>query len=120
VKMISVPYRYLYPAILAFCAIGVFSLSNTTFDVHVMALFGVIGYVFKKLDCEPAPMLLGFILGPMMEENLRRALLIAKGDPTVLITRPISAIMLALAGVLLVIVLLPGLSKTRNEAFKDA
>ena len=119
VKMISVPYHLLYPMILVFCAIGVFSLSNTTFDVYLMVLFGCLGYVFKKLDCEPAPMLLGFILGPMMEEFLRRALLLSKGDPTVLVSRPISATMLVLAAALLALVLLPSFSKTREEAFKE-
>ncbi len=120
VKMISVPYHLLYPMILVFCSIGVFSLSNTVFDVYLMVVFGGLGYVFKKLDCEPAPMLLGFILGPMMEEYLRRALLIAKGDATVLVTRPISATMLMLAACLLVLVLLPAFGKTREEAFKEA
>jgi putative tricarboxylic transport membrane protein len=119
VRMISVPYHLLYPMILVFCAIGVFSLSNTVFDVYLMVVFGFLGYIFKKLDCEPAPMLLGFILGPMMEEYLRRALLIAKGDPTVLVTRPISATMLVLAACLLVLVLLPAFGKTREEAFKE-
>ncbi len=119
VRMITIPYRYLYPAIIVFCAIGVFSLNNSIFDVYLMALFGLVGYVFKKLDCEPAPLLLGFILGPMMEEYLRRALLLSKGDPTVLVTRPISAVMLALAAVLLTLVLLPSFSKTREEAFQE-
>jgi putative tricarboxylic transport membrane protein len=119
VKMITIPYRYLFPMIIVFCAIGVFSLNNAHFDVYLMALFGVVGYVFKKLDCEPAPLLLGFILGPMMEEFLRRALLLSKGDPLVLLTRPISAAMLALAALLLALVLLPSLSGTRKEAFQD-
>jgi TctA family transporter len=119
VKMISVPYHLLYPAILVFCGIGVFSLSNTAFDVHLMALFGVLGYVFRKLDCEPAPMMLGFILGPMMEEYLRRAMLIAKGNAMVLVTRPISATLLAVSAVALVVVLLPALRKKREEAFQD-
>jgi putative tricarboxylic transport membrane protein len=119
VKMISVPYHFLYPAILVFCAIGTFSLSNSTFDIYLMALFGFLGYIFHKLGCEPAPMLLGFILGPMMEEYLRRALLISRGDPTVLITRPISATMLVLAAVALAVVLLPALRKKREEAFKE-
>jgi putative tricarboxylic transport membrane protein len=119
VKMISVPYHFLYPAILVFCAIGTFSLSNSNFDVYLMALFGFLGYIFHKLGCEPAPMLLGFILGPMMEEYLRRALLISKGDPMVLINRPISATMLVLAAIALVVVLLPALRKTREEAFKE-
>jgi TctA family transporter len=119
VKMISIPYHFLYPAILVFCAIGTFSLSNSSYDVYLMALFGFIGYIFHKLGCEPAPMLLGFILGPMMEEYLRRALLISKGDPSVLITRPISATMLVLAAVALTVVLLPALRKKREEAFKE-
>jgi putative tricarboxylic transport membrane protein len=119
VKMISVPYHYLYPMILVFCAIGVFSLSNTTFDVQLMVLFGLVGYVFKKLDCEPAPMLLGFILGPMMEEYLRRALLLAMGDPMTLVTSPLSAVLLTIAAVLLALVLLPAFGKTREEAFQE-
>ena len=118
VKMLSVPYHLLYPMILLFCAIGVFSLSNSTFDVYLMVIFGALGYVFKKLDCEPAPLLLGYILGPMMEETLRRALLISKGDPIALVNRPISATMLALAAVLLVLVLLPAFSKTRERGLQ--
>jgi putative tricarboxylic transport membrane protein len=102
------------------CAIGVFSLSNAAFDVHLMALFGALGYLFKKLDCEPAPMLLGFILGPMMEEFLRRALLLSQGDPAVFVRRPISATMLGLAAVLLALVLLPAFGRTREGAFKEA
>ena len=119
VKMISVPYHLLYPMILVFCCIGVFSLNNSGFDVYLMMFFGFLGYVFKKLDCEPAPMLLGFILGPMMEEFLRRALLLSKGDPTVLVTRPISATMLVLSLVLLALVLMPAFSKTREVAFQE-
>jgi TctA family transporter len=118
VRMISVPYHFLYPAILVFCGIGVFSLANTQFDVYLMALFGVLGYVFRKLDCEPAPMMLGFILGPMMEEYLRRALLISQGDPLVLVRRPISATLLAVSAVALVVVLLPALRRKREEAFQ--
>ncbi|MBK7082675.1 MAG: tripartite tricarboxylate transporter permease [Betaproteobacteria bacterium] len=119
VKMISVPYHFLYPAILVFCGIGVFSLSNTSFDVFMMAGFGVLGYVFRKLDCEPAPMMLGFILGPMMEEYLRRAMLMSKGNAMVLVTRPISATLLAVSAAALVVVLLPVLRRKREEAFKD-
>ncbi len=118
VRMITISYHYLFPAILVFCAIGVFSISNAVFDVYLMAAFGVIGYVFRKIDCEPAPMLLGFVLGPMMEEFLRRALLLSRGDPMVLLHRPISAVLLALAAILLVVVLLPAFSKTRSEAFQ--
>ncbi len=119
VKMVQVPYHLLYPAIIVFCAIGVFSLSNTTTDVYFMALFGFLGYIFRKLECEPAPMLLGFILGPMMEEFLRRALLLSKGNPMVLVTRPISATMLVLAAIALATVLLPALRKKREEAFQE-
>jgi TctA family transporter len=119
VKMIAVPYHYLFPAILVFCAIGTFSLSNSTFDVYLMAVFGLLGYIFHKFGCEPAPMMLGFILGPMMEEFLRRALLLSKGDPMILVTRPISAVMLGLAVVLLIMVLTPALRKKREEAFAE-
>ena len=119
VKMISVPYHYLFPAIIVFCCIGVFSLANTEFDVYFMALFGLLGYIFRKLDAEPAPMLLGFILGPMMEEFLRRALLLSKGSPMVLVTRPISATMLALSAIALILVLTPALRKKREEAFHE-
>ena len=119
VKMISIPYHLLYPAIIVFCAIGVFSLSNTEMDVYFMAAFGLLGYIFRKIDAEPAPMLLGFILGPMMEEFLRRALLLSKGSPLVLVTRPISATMLALSMLALIAVLTPALQKKREEAFHE-
>jgi putative tricarboxylic transport membrane protein len=119
VRMISIPYHMLYPAIIVFCAIGVFSLNNTTFDVFQMAVFGLLGYIFTKLDAEPAPLLLAFILGPMMEEFLRRAMLISKGDPLVLVTRPISAVMLLFAAGLMVLVLSPAISKRREVAFQE-
>ena len=119
VKLVTVPYHRLFPAIVVFCVVGVYSLSNTTFDVYLMALFGILGYIFRKLECEPAPMLLGFILGRMMEEYLRRALLLSKGDPTVLVTRPISATMLLIAVVALVFVLLPAWRKKREEVFTE-
>jgi putative tricarboxylic transport membrane protein len=119
VRIVMVPYHYLFPAILVFCAIGVFSLNNTEFDVYLMALFGLLGYIFTKLDCEPAPMLLAYILGPMMEEYLRRALLISHGNPLVFVTRPISATMLAIAAVAMVLVLAPTISKKREEVFQE-
>ncbi|MGI4718002.1 MAG: tripartite tricarboxylate transporter permease [Janthinobacterium lividum] len=119
IKMILVPYHRLFPAILMFCAIGVFSLNNNEFDVYLMALFGLFGYICAKLGAEPAPMLLGYIIGPMMEEYLRRALLLSHSDPMVFVTRPISAAMLAMAVVALVIVLLPSLRKKREEAFQE-
>ncbi|WP_306481473.1 tripartite tricarboxylate transporter permease [Limnobacter sp.] len=119
VKMISVPYHFLYPMILVFCCIGVFSLGNKLFDVYLLAGFGVLGYIFSKLKCEPAPLLLGFILGPMMEEYLRRALLLSRGDFSVLVTRPISATMLAIATIALIVVFMPSIRKKREEAFHE-
>jgi putative tricarboxylic transport membrane protein len=119
VRMISIPYHLLFPVIIVFCAIGVYSVNNNLFDVYLMGIFGVIGYIFRKLDAEPAPMLLAFILGPMMEEFLRRALLFSKGDPAVLVTRPISAVLLGLAAVLIVVVLMPSIGSKRSEAFQE-
>jgi TctA family transporter len=117
VRMVSVPYHFLYPAIMVFCAVGVFSISNTTFDVYLMALFGLLGYVFIKLGCEPTPLLLGFILGPPMEEYLRRALVLSEGRIDVLVREPLSACLLAVAAVLLASVLLPTIAKKRAETF---
>jgi putative tricarboxylic transport membrane protein len=119
VRMLTIPYHILFPGILVFCAIGVYSLNNTSFDVFLMAGFGVLGYIFAKLECEPAPMLLGFILGPMMEEYLRRAMTLSRGDPTVFFTRPISATMLVLAALALAVVLMPAIRKKREEAFQE-
>ena len=119
IKLLTVPYRFLFPSILVFMAIGVFSLSNNAFDVLIMALFGLLGYICVKLECEPAPMILGFILGPLMEENLRRAMLLSRGDPTVFVTKPISAGFIIAAVILLVIVALPAIRKKREEAFQE-
>ena len=117
IKLLTVPYRLLYPSILVFMAIGVYSLSNSPFDVLLMALFGILGQIFIKLECEPAPLILGLVLGPMMEENLRRALLLSRGDPTVLLTKPISAGFLIAAVILLGIVLAPAIRRKREEVF---
>lgn len=119
VRIIMVPYRLLFPAILVFCAIGVFSLKNVEFDIYFMALFGILGYLFTKLDCEPAPMLLAFILGPLMEQYLRRALLLSRGDPTIFFRRPISATLLTLAVAALIVASLPALYKKREAAFRE-
>jgi TctA family transporter len=119
IKLLSVPYRYLYPSILVFMAIGVFSLSNNPFDVLIMALFGVLGYICVKLECEPAPMILGFILGPLMEENLRRAMLLSRGDPLVFFQKPISLGFMIASAILLVIVAMPAIRKKRDEAFVE-
>jgi TctA family transporter len=119
IKLLQVPYRLLYPAILLFCAIGVYTISNASFDVSQTAVFGLLGIIFLKLECEPAPLLLGFVLGPMMEENLRRALLLSRGDPTVFVTRPLSLGMLLAAVLLLVLIVLPNLRKKREEVFEE-
>jgi putative tricarboxylic transport membrane protein len=119
IKLLQVPYRILYPAILLFCCVGVFSLQNNVFDIYLTVLFGILGYIWAKLKCEPAPLLLGFILGPMMEENLRRAMLLSRGDATVFVTRPISAVMLGLAALLLLIVIAPSIRKKREVAFAE-
>ena len=119
VQLLKVPYRILYPAILMFCCIGVFSVNNNSFDVLITVLFGVLGIVFYKLGCEAAPLLLGFILGPMMEENLRRAMLLSRGDPMVFLTRPLSLVMLLMALAMIVIISLPALSKKREETFVE-
>ena len=120
VRMVSVPYHYLFPAILVFCGIGVFSLNNTEFDIYLMALFGVLGYICIKLDCEPAPMLLAFILGPLMEEYMRRALLLSRGDPMIFLRRPISATLLAIGVVAIVAASLPAFYRKREEAFRES
>jgi TctA family transporter len=119
VKLLTVEYRFLYPAILIFCAIGVYSISNAPMDVLLAALFGFIGYTFIKMDMEPAPLLLGFVLGPMMEENLRRALLLSRGEPAVFFTRPISLTLLVISGLLMLMMLAPSISKKREEAFQE-
>ncbi len=120
IKLLMVPYRILYPSILVFCCIGVYSISNAPFDVMQTAAFGVVGYIFVKLECEPAPLILGFILGPLMEENLRRAMLLSRGDPLVFFQRPISLTMLLIAAFLLAVVLAPTVRKKREEAFVEA
>ncbi|WP_342618249.1 tripartite tricarboxylate transporter permease [Rhodoferax sp. GW822-FHT02A01] len=119
IKLLSVPYRWLFPAIVLFCAIGVYTTNNSTFDIWLVALFGLVGYVFNLLDMEPAPLLLGFILGPMMEENLRRALLFSRGDWSVFISRPLSAGLLLIALLLVILVLLPAVKSRRQEAFLE-
>src|SRR6266436_1675007 len=119
VKLLQVPYRFLFPAILIFCSIGVYSINNAPFDCVITAVFGLIGYWLVKHDFEPAPMLLGFVLGPLMEENLRRAMLIARGDPTTFVTRPISGALIGIAVVLLVFAALPMFAKKRDQIFVE-
>ena len=117
IKLLEVPYRLMFPAILLFCGIGVYSLQNSAFDVMMTAIFGVFGYVCLKLESEPAPLMLGFILGPLMEENLRRAMLLSRGDPAVFFQRPISATLLIIAIIMLGIIALPAIRSKREEAF---
>ncbi|MBV7484717.1 tripartite tricarboxylate transporter permease [Bordetella sp. BOR01] len=119
VKLLKVPYRILFPAILVFCTIGVYSLNYNTFDIYTTAIFGVIGYFWAKLKCEGAPLLLGLVLGPMMEENFRRALLLSRGDFFTFVERPLSASLLAAAAVLVVLVALPSIRKKRQETFVE-
>jgi TctA family transporter len=119
IKLLTVPYHYMFPAIVLFCAIGVYTTNNSTFDIGLVAFFGLAGYIFTKLGCEPAPLLLGFILGPMMEEYLKRALKLARGDWSVFLTRPLSAALLAIGVLLLLLVLLPAIKSKRQEAFVD-
>ncbi|MCW8208839.1 hypothetical protein D8B24_17840 [Verminephrobacter aporrectodeae subsp. tuberculatae] len=113
------PYRWLFPSIVLFCAVGVYVMSSNPFDIWMVGAFGLVGYVFHKLGTEPAPLLLGFILSSMMEENLRRTLLLSRGDWSVFVTRPLSAGLLAAAVLLLVIVLLPSVKHKREEAFVE-
>ncbi len=119
IKLLTVPYRLLFPAIVLFCALGVYSTNNNTFDIWMVAIFGFIGYLFLKLGAEPAPLLLGFVLGPMMEENLRRAMLLSRGDWSVFVTHGLSASLLAVAAFMLLIVALPSIRAKREEAFVE-
>ncbi len=120
IKLLTVPYHFLFPAIMVFCSIGLYTLNNSPFDVYMGAIFAVVGYLFYKLSCEPAPLLLGFILGPMMEENLRRALLLSRGDWSTFLTRPLSAGLLVAALLMVIVVTLPSIKSKREEAFSDA
>jgi TctA family transporter len=119
VQLLKVPYRFLYLAILLFCGIGVYTVANSTAAVLLAAFFGVVGFVLMRLDCEPAPMILGFVLGPLMEENLRRAMKIAGGDPMIFVQRPISLGLLIAAALLLAVVALPAIRGKREEVFQE-
>jgi TctA family transporter len=119
VKMLLVPYRLLSVAIFFFCAIGVYSLNNLYTSVYFMAFFGVLGYMFAKFNCEPAPLLLGYLLGPLMEVYMRRAMLLSRGDPMVFLERPLSLTFLIIAVVALALVILPNIRKAREEAFQE-
>ncbi|HLQ94457.1 MAG TPA: tripartite tricarboxylate transporter permease [Xanthobacteraceae bacterium] len=119
IKLLAVPYRLLFPAIFVFCCIGVYAVDGKIFDVYEIAVLSAFAYLLLKLDCEPAPLILGFILGPLMEENLRRSMMIAFGDPTVFVTRPISAVFLFAAAALLIAIALPALRAKREQAMAE-
>jgi len=119
VKLLTIPYYVLFPIIMAFCSIGVYSVNGNIYDLYAVAFFGLIGYALVKLRCEPAPLLLGFVLGPLLEENLRRAMILSRGDPTTFITRPISATLLLIALAVLIVVFLPSVKKKREEVFQE-
>ncbi len=118
-SLLRVPYHYLYPAILVFCCIGVYSVQNSVFEVWQAVAFGLLGYVLLKLDCEPAPLLMGFVLGPMMEEYFRRALLLSHGEFSIFVTRPLSLSLLIMAGLLLLMVAMPAIRRGREDAFRE-
>jgi TctA family transporter len=115
VYLLKVPYRLLFPAIMVFSAIGIYSSNNSSFDVYLAAIFGVAGITWRILGCSPVPIMLGFVLGPMMEENLRRALLISRGDPSVFLTRPISLAFLVATVLIVVVIVTPAMRKRRQE-----
>ncbi|MBL8584250.1 MAG: tripartite tricarboxylate transporter permease [Rhizobiaceae bacterium] len=119
VKLLTVPYYVLFPIIMAFCSIGVYSVNSNPFDLYAVAFFGLLGYTLVKLRCEPAPLLLGFVLGPLLEEHLRRAMILSRGDPSTFVTRPISAGLLALAAIVLIVVFLPSIRRKRDEVFVE-
>jgi TctA family transporter len=119
VRLLQLPYRFLFPSIVVFCCIGTYAVNSTSFDIYVLAVFSVLGYLCIKLDFEPAPLILGFVLGPMMEENFRRAMLISRGDPTVFLTEPISMAFLVIAALLLAIVAAPVVRATREEVLQE-
>jgi putative tricarboxylic transport membrane protein len=115
VKLLAVPYRLLFPAIMAFSAIGIYSVNNSSFEIYLTALFGILGFVWLKLGFPLAPMLLGFVLGPMVEEHLRRAMLMSGGDPSVFIRRPISLAFLVATVLILIVMVAPAVRKRRQE-----
>jgi len=119
VSLLKVPYRILFPCILVFCCVGAYSIANSTFLIFMMAFFAVLGYVFNKLECEGAPFLLGFVLGPLMEENLRRSMVLSFGDPTIFLQRPISLTILIVTLGVVALIILPQFRQTREEAFQE-
>ncbi|MBI2297090.1 MAG: tripartite tricarboxylate transporter permease, partial [Betaproteobacteria bacterium] len=119
VQLLKVPYRWLFPSIIMFSAIGNYSVNNSPMDLYLVAGMGLLGYILVKLECEPAPLILGFVLGPLMEENLRRALLISRGDPTVFFTRPISLAFMIASLVILITMIAPAIRKKKEQAYQQ-
>lgn len=119
VSLLKVPYKYLYPAILVFCGIGAYSVNNSAFDVYQTVVFGLIGYALIKLDFEPAPLLIGFVLGPMLEEYLKRAMVLSRGDVGVFIERPVSAVFLLLGALALAAMIVPAIRRRKDEALAE-
>ncbi|KQQ85647.1 tripartite tricarboxylate transporter permease [Aureimonas sp. Leaf324] len=119
VSLLRVPYRFLYPTILAFCAVGVYSVNYATFDIFQTVFFGFVGYLLYKLSCEPAPLLIGFVLGPLLEEYLRRAMVISRGDPMVFLERPVSAVLISLSVLALAAMVLPAIRRRKDQALEE-
>jgi TctA family transporter len=119
VRLLRVPYDYLFPSILVFCCVGTYTLNSSSSEVIIMTVFGIVGYIFRKLDCQPAPLLLGLVLGPLLEENFRRALRISDGDWLIFINRPLSAGFLIASVALLVIVALPSVQRGRERSLRE-
>lgn len=119
VKLLTAPYRFLFPAILLFCVIGVYSTNSNPVQMSLTAAFALFGYILLKVGCEPAPLVLGFILGPLMEENLRRSMVLSGGNPTVFFERPISGVLLLCAVGVLLLIVLPQFRKKREEVFEE-
>ena len=118
VQLLKIPYRWLFPSIIMFCAVGNYSVNNSAMDLYLVGVLGILGYILLKLECPAAPLILGFVLGPLMEENLRRALLISRGDPSVFFTRPISLAFMLASVLILITMILPSIRKKKTEAFE--
>jgi TctA family transporter len=118
VRFLRVPYRFLFPCILVFSLIGIYTVNGNATDIWLTALFALFGYLLIKFDCEPTPLVLGFLLGPVMEENLRRSMVMSRGDPSIFFTRPLSLTLLLLAAGVVLLIVLPQVRKTRAEAFQ--
>lgn len=119
VTMLKIPYRWLFPLILTFSCVGVFAVNFSTMDIWLMVFFGVVGYLFLKIGCEAAPFILGFLLGPMLEENFRRAMLLSRGSIDIFVTKPISAVLLAATAIVLLMMIFPNIRKKKDEAIVE-